>query len=76
MEISPQSAYENLKLLEQVDVVTSAVYREQAQEILADPEVSPSWREAIADRLNHANHQLATQTDSPATDVPNNEQSY
>ncbi|MDX2100349.1 MAG: hypothetical protein SFW36_21445 [Leptolyngbyaceae cyanobacterium bins.59] len=56
--ISPQVVYDNLKLLEQVDAVTSATYRELAQEVLGDPDVSLSWREAIADRLNRFNHLL------------------
>jgi hypothetical protein len=56
--ISPQMVYDNLRLLEQVDVVTSASYRELAQEVLADPDVSFSWRQAIADRLNQANQLL------------------
>jgi hypothetical protein len=58
MEISPQTAYENLKLLEQEDATNSAIYRELAQEVLANPEVSLNWRQAIADRLNQANHLL------------------
>lgn len=60
--LSPQSVYENLDLLEQVDVSQSADYREQAQEILADPEVSMTWRQAIADRLRQANLLLAKRT--------------
>jgi Fe2+ or Zn2+ uptake regulation protein len=62
MQVSLQTAYENLRLLEQVDIVTSASYRKLAQEILADPSVSLSWRQAISDRLNHANHLLALVT--------------
>jgi hypothetical protein len=56
--ISPQTAYDNLKLLEHVDVASSAFYRQLAQEVLADPKVTLSWRLAIADRLNRANHLL------------------
>jgi hypothetical protein len=62
MTISPQAAYDNLKLLEQTDVTNSAIYRELAQEILADPEVSLNWQEAIADRLHQANHLLTTKS--------------
>jgi hypothetical protein len=65
MQISPQTAYDNLTLLDSVDVSKSAFYRQLAQEVLADPDVSLTWRQAIADRLNQANHQLAHQ---PATD--------
>lgn len=62
MKLSPQTVYDNLNLLEQVDRVSSARYREMAQEVLADPEVSLQWREAIAERLNQANRQLGLQT--------------
>jgi hypothetical protein len=64
MQISPQTAYDNLKLLDSVDVTKSAFYRQLAQEVLADPEVSLTWRQAIADRLNQANHQMAHQSAS------------
>ncbi len=62
MEISPQVAYDNLKLLEKVDPVKSANYRELAQEVLANPEVSLNMRDAISERLNEANHELTTVT--------------
>lgn len=58
IQISPQAAYDNLRLLEQVDVANSAFYRQLAQEVLADSDVSLTWRQAIADRLNQANHLL------------------
>ncbi len=62
MQISPQTAYDNLQLLDRVDVAKSAIYRQLAQEVIADPEVSLTWRQAIADRLNQANnHLLAAQ---------------
>ncbi|PSB09033.1 hypothetical protein C7B76_25795 [filamentous cyanobacterium CCP2] len=60
--ISPQKVYENLDLLEQGDVVNSAVYRQLAQDVLANPEVSLSWRQAISERLNQANRLLAMLT--------------
>ncbi|MCU0525002.1 MAG: hypothetical protein MUF72_09280 [Elainella sp. Prado103] len=58
----PQVVYEHLDHIDQEDVADSAVCREQAQEILADPEVSLSWREAIADRLRQVNLLLAKRT--------------
>jgi hypothetical protein len=64
MSLSPQTVYDNLQQLEQVDGVKSATYRQMAQEILADLSVSLRWREAIADRLNSANRQLGLQTAS------------
>jgi hypothetical protein len=60
--ISPQTVYENLDLLEQGDVINSAVYRQLAQDVLANPEVSLSWRQAISERLNQANRLLAMLT--------------
>ncbi|NJK30063.1 MAG: hypothetical protein HC851_07135 [Acaryochloris sp. RU_4_1] len=64
MKPSPQAVYDNLNLLEQVDNVRSACYRQRAQDVLADPQVSLQWREAIAERLNQANRQLGLQTAS------------
>ncbi len=58
MLMSPQVVYDNLTLLERVDVATSALYRQMAQDLLADPKVSFSWRQNIADRLNRANNVL------------------
>jgi hypothetical protein len=62
MPISPQTVYDNLRLLENVDVVRSAFYRQQAQEVLADSRISLRWRQAIADRLIQANHLLEMRT--------------
>jgi len=62
MQISPKTAYDNLGLLESVDAATSAIYRQLAQEVLADPEVTLTWRQAIAERLNQANHLLGMRT--------------
>ncbi len=60
--VSPETVYENLNQLDQVDLTTSAEYREMAQEVLADSEVARDVREAIADRLNQANQQLINTT--------------
>lgn len=62
MEISPKTVYHNLRLLDRVDIATSASYRELAQEVLADSQVSLVWRQAIANRLNRANHLLSLLT--------------
>lgn len=58
MEISLQTVYDNLEKIDRVDATTSAMYRQSAQEVLADPEISLDWRKAISDRLNQANHDL------------------
>jgi hypothetical protein len=60
--VSPETIYENLNQLDQVDLTTSAEYREMAQEVLADTHVNRDVREAIADRLNQANQPLINTT--------------
>ncbi|MFZ4639808.1 MAG: hypothetical protein ACOYMP_05330 [Nodosilinea sp.] len=59
---TPKEVFDHLKQLERVDTVQSASYREEAQAVLADDGVSLKWRQAIADRLNQANHDLALHT--------------
>jgi hypothetical protein len=58
MEISLKAVYDNLENIDQVDPITSAMYRQSAQEVLANPEISLEWRKAISDRLNQVNHEL------------------
>ena len=58
-KLSPKIIYENLNDLEKVDTVTSARYRQLAQSVLADPSVSETLRQNIAERLQQANHLLA-----------------
>ena len=58
MQISLQTVYDNLAQIDRVDPTTSAIYRQSAQEVLADPEISLEWRKAISDRLNQVNHEL------------------
>jgi len=60
--VSPETVYANLNQLDQVDLTTSAEYREMAQEVLADSGVACDVREAIADRLNQTNQQLINTT--------------
>jgi hypothetical protein len=62
VSVSPETVYENLNKLDQVDLTTSAEYREMAQEVLADSDINKDVREAIADRLNQANQQLINTT--------------
>lgn len=62
MSISPRKVYANLRKIDQVDFMTSALYRELAQEVLATPGVSLAMKQAIADRLNRANNRLGMQT--------------
>ncbi len=58
MSISPRKVYSNLRKLDRVDITTSALTRELAQDILANPGVSLAMKQAIADRLHRANNQL------------------
>ncbi|MCU0535775.1 MAG: hypothetical protein MUD14_17950 [Hydrococcus sp. Prado102] len=51
-----------LERLDRVDTVTGAVYRKQAQDILADTSIALKIRQAIADRLFQANRRLGTTT--------------
>ena len=60
--ISPQTVYSNLDQLDQIDVAASAVMRQQAQEVLADGEVSLDLRQGIAERLSQANSLLSKRT--------------
>lgn len=62
MSISPRTVYSNLRNIDRVDLMTSALYRELAQEILATPGVSLAMKQAIADRLNRANNRLGRQS--------------
>ncbi|WP_448598505.1 hypothetical protein, partial [Thermoleptolyngbya sp.] len=59
---SPRTVYHNLRLLEQVNAATSALYRQLAQDVIADPNVDLVWRQAIANRLHQANYQLGQKT--------------
>lgn len=60
--ISPKTTIKHLEMLESADTTTGAIYRQEAQDVLADPDVSLSVRQAIADRLNHENHLLELRT--------------
>ena len=52
--VSIKKTYECLSHLDEADKVESARCREQALDVLADPDVNLQWRQAIADRLNEA----------------------
>ena len=57
-QVSLQTVYDNLVQIDRVDTTIGAMYRQSAQEVLADPNVSLEWRRAISDRLNRVNHEL------------------
>jgi hypothetical protein len=52
----------NLETIDQVDLVTGATYRQEAQEILATPTVALPDRTAVADSLVVANQFLTSKT--------------
>ncbi|GFE67790.1 hypothetical protein [Chroococcus sp. FPU101] len=52
----------NLETIDQVDLVTGAIYRQEAQEILATPTVALTDRTAVADSLVTANQLLSSKT--------------
>lgn len=62
MAVSPRQVYSNLRKIDRVDLATSALYRELAQDVLATPGISLAMKQAIADRLNQANRQLGMQS--------------
>lgn len=62
MLISIETVYTNLEMLDRVDVITSASYRQLAQEIIASTEIDIAVRQEIADKLNLANQLLVKKT--------------
>ncbi len=54
--------YEDLTGIGQMDISAGAKCREQAQQVLANPEISLKWQNAIAERLHDANHSLGIKT--------------
>ncbi|MEC4803271.1 MAG: hypothetical protein SAJ12_17785 [Jaaginema sp. PMC 1079.18] len=63
---SVRTIYHNLRWCDNAsDPATSAVYREAAQNAIADTKISLVWRQAIAKRLNQVNQSLARLTVGP-----------
>lgn len=62
MSTLPSDIYTHLEQLDGNDPVESATYREQAQDILANPNIALKIRTAIADLLMQANQQLTLKT--------------
>lgn len=62
MQLSPKTVCKQLDHIDEVDTVDSAAYREQAIAILSDMHVSLKWRQAVANRLDEADHLLAIRT--------------
>jgi hypothetical protein len=58
MPVSPDTPPLDPEKINPVNPVTSASYREHAQEILATPTIALKLRKAIADLLSQANQKL------------------
>ena len=61
-KIPLQKLYEDLTFIDQMDLTAGAQCREMAQQVLANPNISLNWRDAIAERLHEANHTLGIKT--------------
>lgn len=57
-----QKLYEDLAGIGTMNIAQGAQCRERAQQVLANPQISLNWRDAIAERLHEANHILAIKT--------------
>lgn len=62
MSVCLRRVYSELKKIDEVDSATSALYRQHAQEVLAEPEISLARRLVIAKRLMQANQLLGMKT--------------
>lgn len=62
MSVSLRTVYSNLKRIDEVDIATSALYRQRAQEVLAQSGISLARRQVIARRLMQANQFLGMKT--------------
>ncbi len=62
MAIPIRQVYSNLKHIDEVDVETSALYRQRAQDVLAQSDISLGRRQVIAQQLMQANQLLGMQT--------------
>ncbi|MBF2025901.1 MAG: hypothetical protein IGS48_03930 [Oscillatoriales cyanobacterium C42_A2020_001] len=62
MSVSLRTVYSNLKRIDEVDIATSALYRQHAQEVLAQSGISLARRQVIARRLMQANQFLGMKT--------------
>lgn len=74
--VSPRVVYHNLRLLEHVNAATSAVYRELAQDVLADTSIDLVWRQAtptdsmkpiIASKPKQSARMIAIERRTPTT---------
>jgi hypothetical protein len=64
MAISTHKVYANLKRIDEVDLVTGAIYRQLAQDVIAESKISLGRRMVIANRLAQANYFLGMRTAS------------
>jgi hypothetical protein len=54
LQLSPKNIYHRLRWLDEMDILSGAQCREMANQVMADPTIRLSLRQAIANRLNLA----------------------
>jgi hypothetical protein len=62
LQWSPKMVYHKLRALDEMDVVSGAHCRQMATQVMADPSIRLSLRQAIANRLNLADRLIEVRT--------------
>jgi hypothetical protein len=62
LQLSPKTIYHRLRWLDEMDILSGAQCREMANQVMADPTVRLSLRQAIANRLNLADRLIEVRT--------------
>lgn len=62
LQLSPKNVYHRLRWLDEMDIISGAQCREMANQVIADPNIKLSLRQAIANRLNLADRLMEVQT--------------
>jgi hypothetical protein len=62
IQLSPKNIYHRLRWLDEMDILSGAQCREMANQVMADPTVRLSLRQAIANRLNLADRLIEVRT--------------
>jgi hypothetical protein len=62
IQLSPKNIYHRLRWLDEMDILSGAQCREMANQVMADPTIRLSLRQAIANRLNLADRLIEVRT--------------
>jgi hypothetical protein len=62
LQLSPKNIYHRLRWLDEMDILSGAQCREMANQVMADPTIRLSLRQAIANRLNLADRLIEVRT--------------